>query len=244
MVDRNFAERIVTQLRYSNICEGKFIRRLNRFLAEVMVDGKETICHVKNTGRLKELLTGEALVYLEKNDDPMRKTGYSLIAVKKDKRIVNIDSQAPNKVLYEALTKGKISLKGFENITYIKQESTYGASRFDFYIENADRKAFIEVKGVTLEESGTAKFPDAPTLRGVKHIYELAGAKKHGFDAYIIFIVQMNNIKYFTPNDATHKEFGDALRFAGKNGVGILAYECDVKPDLIEFNGKKCEILL
>lgn len=234
----------MAKLRYSNICEGKFIRRQNRFLAEVLVDGKETICHVKNTGRLKELLTKEAVVYLEKNDDPMRKTGYSLISVKKDNRIVNIDSQSPNKVLYEALTTGKISITGFENIDYIKQESTYGASRFDFYIESMNNKAYIEVKGVTLEENGIAKFPDAPTLRGVKHIYELADAKKYGFDAYIIFIIQMNNIKYFTPNDATHKEFGEALRFAEQNGVVIRAFECDVSPDRIELNGKQCKIIL
>lgn len=234
----------MTQLRYSNIYEGKFIRRQNRFLAEVLVDGKETICHVKNTGRLKELLTKDALVYLEKNNNSLRKTGYSIISVKKDNHVINIDSQAPNKVLYEALINRKINLPGLENITYIKQESTYGTSRFDFYIESMNNKAYIEVKGVTLLDDGAAKFPDAPTLRGVRHIYELVDAKKEGFNAYIIFIIQMNSIKYFTPNDETHKEFGDALRYAKLNGVEIMAYECDVSPDCIELNGKQCEILL
>jgi len=234
----------VKQLLYSNIYEGKFIKRLNRFIAEVMVDGKKTICHVKNTGRLKELLTEEAIVYLEKSNNPMRKTGYSLISVQKDNRIVNIDSQAPNKVLYEALTNREINLPGFDNITCIKQESTYGSSRFDFYLESKNRKAYIEVKGVTLEDKGVAKFPDAPTIRGVKHIYELVDAKKNGFDAYVVFIIQMNNINSFTPNDETHKELGEALRFAKHSGVKIMAYECDVSPDCIKFNGKQCGILL
>jgi len=234
----------VTQLRYPNICEGKFIRRINRFLAEVLIDGRKTMCHVKNTGRLKELLTDGAVVYLEKSSDPMRKTGYSLISVKKGSRIVNIDSQAPNKVFCEGMVEGKIKLPGFDQVSCIKQESTYGTSRFDFYIENGSRKAYVEVKGVTLETEGIAKFPDAPTQRGVKHIYELTDAKKSGFDAYIVFIIQMNNIKYFTPNDATHREFGEALRFAAENGVGVIALECDVWPDCIELNGKECAVLL
>ncbi len=234
----------MTQLRYSDICEGTFIRRKNRFIAEVMVDGRETVCHVKNTGRLKELLTKDATVYLEKSSNPKRKTGLSLISVEKDGRIVNIDSQVPNKVLYEALTGGKIKLPGFENITFLKQEYTYRSSRFDFYIESMNRMAYIEVKGVTLLDNGVAKFPDAPTIRGVKHIYELMNAKKEGFDAFVIFIVQMSDTRYFAPNDGTHKEFGDALRLAKRNGVEIHAYECDTGPDFIEFNGRQCDVLL
>lgn len=235
---------MVVKLHYNSICKGEFIRRPNRFIAEVLINEQKTICHVKNTGRLKELLTNSALVYLEKSTNPKRKTGYSLIAVKKEERIVNIDSQAPNKILHEALLNGRIKLSKYENISYIKSESPYGASRFDFYIESSNNKAYIEVKGVTLEEKGLAKFPDAPTLRGVKHIYELVNAKKAGFDAFIVFIVQMNNIKYFTPNDKTHKEFGEALRFAKNKGVEILAYECDVSPEHVETNGKQCEIFL
>ncbi|AGC67051.1 sugar fermentation stimulation protein [Thermoclostridium stercorarium subsp. stercorarium DSM 8532] len=234
----------MAELQYSNICEGKFIKRLNRFSAEVMIEGKKTICHVKNTGRLKELLIEGATVYLEKSGNSMRKTGYSLISVKKGKSIVNIDSQAPNAVFYEALAEKKLILPGFDEIGQIKRESTYGASRFDFYIENTVRKAYIEVKGVTLENDGIAKFPDAPTLRGVKHVYELVKAKEAGFDAYIIFIIQMNNIRYFTPNDETHLEFGEALRYAKKNGVCVKAFECDVKPDFIEINGRECRVLL
>jgi len=245
MILNLFPERIVKQLRYSNICEGKFIKRHNRFLAEVYIDSTKTMCHVKNTGRLKELLTEGAVVYLEKSRDPMRKTAYSLISVQKGNRIVNIDSQAPNKVFYEALVNGKLNLPGFDEITYIKQESTYGSSRFDFYIENKSKsKAYIEVKGVTLETDGIVKFPDAPTVRGVRHIYELAEAIKSGFDAYIVFIIQMNNIRYFTPNDDTHREFGEALRYAEKNGVKVLAFECDVWPDRLELNGRQCPVLL
>lgn len=232
------------QLHYSNICTGEFVKRQNRFIAEVLINGHKTICHVKNTGRLKELLTKEALVYLEKSNNPERKTGYSLISVKKENRIINIDSQAPNKVFYEGVINRRINIPGFENIIHIKHESTYGSSRFDFYMEGVNKNAYVEVKGVTLEENGVAKFPDAPTLRGVKHIYELVNAKESGFDAFIVFIIQMNNIKCFTPNDDTHKEFGEALRFAKNKGVEILAYECDVGSDFIELNGKQCEVIL
>lgn len=234
----------MTRLRYSNICEGKFVKRLNRFVAEVLIDERKKICHVKNTGRLGELLTEGALVYLEKSSDPARKTGYSLISVKKGNRIVNIDSQAPNKVFYEALINKRISLPGLNGLKYIKKESSYGTSRFDFYAEDGEHKAYIEVKGVTLENDGVSKFPDAPTLRGVRHVYELADAKKSGFNAYIVFIVQMKDIRYFTPNDSTHREFGEALRFAHRNGVDIMAFECDVGPDWIECNGRSCEIIL
>jgi sugar fermentation stimulation protein A len=209
-----------------------------------LIDGEKTICHVRNTGRLKELLTEKALVYLEKSSNPKRKTSCSLISVKKGNQIINIDSQIPNKVFHEALSSGRILLPGVEKINHIKSESRYGSSRFDFYIESGNTKAYIEIKGVTLEENGVVRFPDAPTTRGVKHIYELVNAKKDGFNAYIVFIIQMNNVKYFTPNDKTHKEFGDVLRYAKSQGVAILAYKSDVTPDSIELNGKRCKVIL
>lgn len=229
---------------YSDITTGKFINRINRFVAEVLIDGHVELCHVKNTGRCRELFTEQAEVYLERSLNPARKTAFSIIGVKKGKNVVNIDSLAPNKVLYEALTKRDIILPGFEEITLLKPEKSYGHSRFDFYAESGKRKAYIEVKGVTLEEDGVAKFPDAPTLRGVRHITELVEAKKDGYDAFAVFIVQMSGVKYFTVNDRTHKEFGDTLRFAGENGVYVLAYECDVTADSIKLNGKKVKVNL
>ncbi|NLN65551.1 MAG: DNA/RNA nuclease SfsA [Clostridiaceae bacterium] len=231
-------------MEYKNICKAEFISRPNRFIAELLIQGQRTNCHVKNTGRCKELLTSKAVVYVERNMNPERKTPCSLIAVRKGERIVNIDSQAPNKVFYEALLDRKIKLPGFEEITYVKAEKTYKRSRFDFYVESHEKKAFIEVKGVTLEENGVAKFPDAPTVRGVKHILELVQARREGYYASIVFIIQMNRIQYFTPNDETHGEFGEALRLAAKEGVNILAYECDVTPCTIDVNGKECPIVL
>ena len=231
-------------MKYDNVCRAEFITRPNRFIAEVLLDGRVMRCHVKNTGRCKELLVEKAAVYLQQHSDPSRKTACSLIAVEKGERIVNIDSQAPNKVVHEALLNGKIQLPGFEDITFIKPEKTYGDSRFDFYIESGKGKAFIEVKGATLEEDGVAKFPDAPTDRGVKHLMELIKTRKEGYSAFVVFVIQMKDVRYFAPNDRTHREFGDALRLADKNGVTILAYECDVAPDEIIINGKSCSIVL
>lgn len=231
-------------MKYENICRAEFIDRPNRFIAEVLLNGRVIRCHVKNTGRCKELLLENAAVYLQQSSDPCRKTACSLISVQKGERIVNIDSQAPNKIFHEALLNHNVQLPGFEEITFIKPEKTYGDSRFDFYIESGKNKAFLEVKGVTLEEEGVAKFPDAPTERGVKHLMELIKARKKGYSAFIVFIIQMKEIRYFTPNDRTHKEFGDTLRLAEKHGVKILAYECDVTPDTIEVNGKSCSIVL
>lgn len=231
-------------MNYENICRAEFIARPNRFVADVLQNGRIIRCHVKNTGRCKELLLEKAVVYLQQSSDISRKTSCSLIAVQKGERIVNIDSQAPNKVFHEALLSGKIQLPGFEEIAFIKPEKAFGDSRFDFYIESGKNKAFIEVKGVTLEEEGVAKFPDAPTERGVKHLMELIKATEKGYAAFIVFIIQMKDIRYFTPNDRTHKEFGDALRLAEEKGVRILAYECDVMPDNIEVNGKPCSIVL
>ena len=216
-------------MKYKNIIKAKFINRPNRFISYVSIDGKTEAAHVKNTGRCKELLIPNTNVYLEIAENPDRKTKYDLITVEKNNTLVNIDSQAPNKIIEEWLKKGKI----FSKKAVIKREFTYKKSRFDFYVEDGKRKAFIEVKGVTLERDGIAYFPDAPTERGVKHIQELQSSLKEGFEAYIIFVIQMKNVKELRPNDVTHKAFGDALRKASKAGVKILALDCIIKPDSI-----------
>lgn len=212
-------------MKYKNVITGKFKSRPNRFIAMVEIDGKIEKCHVKNTGRCKELLLSDAEVYLEKGDNPNRKTAYDLVGVKKGERMINMDSQAPNKAVKEWLEKEVY----FKHITYLKPECKYGNSRIDFYLETAEgRKIFIEVKGVTLEENGIARFPDAPTERGIKHIQELQETVTDGYEAYILFVIQMKEILHFEPNDRTHKAFGDALREAAEHGVGVLAYECVV----------------
>ena len=193
---------------YDNIVKGKFISRPNRFIANVEIMGKKEVVHVKNTGRCKELLTAGATVFCEKSNNPNRKTQYDLISVYKGERLINMDSQAPNKVFYEYLQSGKC----YKDLTYIKGEYTYGDSRIDFYCESEKEKFLIEVKGVTLENDGVVMFPDAPTLRGIKHIDELIKAKENGYRTAVAFVIQMDNIKYFTPNKATHKDFADALK--------------------------------
>jgi sugar fermentation stimulation protein A len=219
-------------MNYNKVVKAKFVERPNRFIAFCDIDGKIEKVHVKNTGRCKELLTDEAVVYLEESDNPNRKTKYSLIAVEKGNRLINMDSQVPNKVVYEGLVNKKIVLPGIdEEITFIKPEKTYNNSRFDIYLETKSKKVFIEVKGVTLEEDNIVKFPDAKTERGVKHINELIEAKKDGYECYILFLIQMNNVLYFTPNNEMHKDLGDALINARNNGVGVLAYD-----SLVEFN--------
>ncbi len=194
--------------------------------------------HVKNTGRCKELLVPNAKVYLFVSDNPNRKTKYDLIAVEKvtGNRIllVNMDSQVPNDVVSEWLEKGEL----FSQSAITKREVKFGSSRFDFYIEVGDRKAFVEVKGVTLENDGVVSFPDAPTERGVKHINELISCIEQGFEAYIIFVVQMNGISRFEPNAEHHKEFADTLNLAIEKGVNVLVYDCLVTPDSIELNNK------
>lgn len=217
-------------MKYENILEGKFIERPNRFIAYIEINGKIEVCHVKNTGRCKELLIPGVTVFVQENDNPKRKTKFSLIGVIKDKRIINIDSQVPNKAVHEWILKGNL----FKDVTLIKPETTYKKSRFDFYIETKEKKIFIEVKGVTLEENNVVRFPDAPTERGIKHINELCECIKEGYEAYIIFVIQMKDVLYFEPNDETHKEFGDALRQAKKLGVNIVAVDCKVTKDSIE----------
>lgn len=229
---------------YENMIKATFLKRPNRFIAHCMVNGKEEKVHVKNTGKCKELLVPGCTVYLQEHDNPNRKTKYSLINVIKDERLINMDSQVPNKVAYEALVNKKILLPGLdEDITFIKGEKTYKSSRFDIYIETENKKAFVEVKGVTLEEDGVVLFPDAKTDRGVKHINELVEAKKDGYESYILFIIQMKGVKYFTPNIKMHKEFADALKNAKLNGVNIIAYDCDVDYNYISIN-KKVNVIL
>lgn len=217
-------------MRYENICEGRFVSRPNRFVAQVEIDGEIHTVHVKNTGRCKELLVENATVFLEKSQNPNRKTQFDLVAVEKNGRLINMDSQAPNKAVEEFFKAGKI----FSDLETLKPETVYKNSRFDFYGVHGETEFFAEVKGVTLEENGVVMFPDAPTLRGVKHLEELSNAVKSGFEGYIIFVVQMKDVKYFTPNTATHPEFATALKNAQKEGVKILCYDCDVTPDSME----------
>ena len=214
-------------MKYLNIVKAKFICRPNRFIAFVEINGKKEVVHVKNTGRCKELLLPNSYVFLSVADNPERKTKYDLITVDKCSNLVNIDSQAPNAAVEEWLKKGKL----FSKKAAIKREFTYGKSRFDFYVEDGKRKAFIEVKGVTLEKEGIAYFPDAPTERGIKHIQELEASLKDGYEAIILFVIQMKKITEFRPNDETHKAFGDALRKAKKSGVKVLAFDCLITPD-------------
>ncbi len=214
-------------MKYSKIVEGRFVSRPNRFIAYVEIDGKEEICHVKNTGRCKELLTPGARVFLEESQNPERKTKYDLVAVYKGEMLVNIDSQAPNKVFYE-WTESYFGKEAF-----IRPETKYKNSRFDCYIEVGNRKIFVEVKGVTLESNGVASFPDAPTERGIKHIEELIDAIDNEYEAYIFFVVQMKGIRYFTPNYKTHRAFGEALKKAEEKGVNIVCVDCIVTPDTL-----------
>ncbi|MBR6558256.1 MAG: DNA/RNA nuclease SfsA [Clostridia bacterium] len=214
-------------MKYSNITEGTFISRPNRFIAYVNINGVTETCHVKNTGRCKELLIPGVKVILEVSDNPSRKTKYDLIAVYKGDILINIDSQAPNKVFYEWVKGSGL----FGTDIYVKPECKYKNSRFDFYIKSGDRRIFVEVKGVTLEKDGVLLFPDAPTERGVKHLNELIDAKQNGYEAYVFFIIQTEKCLYFSPNRETHPEFADALRLAVKNGVTGVALTCSVGND-------------
>lgn len=211
---------------YNSIVKGKFISRPNRFIAYAEINGKEEICHVKNTGRCRELLIPGADIILEKSDNPNRKTKFDLVSVYKNGRLINMDSQAPNKIAAELLPKL------FPHYI-IKSEQKYKNSRFDFYMESENTKAFVEVKGVTLEKDNIVMFPDAPTERGIKHINELIYAVENSYDAYILFIIQLNGVKYLTPNYKTHHEFGETLKLAEQKGVKILAYDCIVKENEI-----------
>ena len=230
-------------MRYEKICRGKFISRPNRFIAEVETGGCVRRAHVKNTGRCRELLVAGADLIMEDFRGRMgkRKLEYSLIDVTKETArgpiLINIDSQAPNKVVGEALRSGKLRIGGMGKVKAVKSEYVYGASRLDFYVKDeTGREALVEVKGVTLEEDGTAMFPDAPTERGVKHIRELMGAASSGYVACVIFVIQMKGIDFFRPNDRTHAEFGEVLREAQKAGVEVLAYDCIVGEDSLRLD--------
>ena len=219
-------------MKYREIVQGIFLERPNRFIAYVELMGKRERVHVKNTGRCKELLLPGACVYLEKSENPERSTAFDLVAVKKGERIVNMDSQAPNKVVGEWLSTKAF----FPDLTYVRPETVYGNSRFDFYMETEKEKIFMEVKGVTLEEDGVVRFPDAPSERAVKHVEELIAAKRDGYRVFVMFVIQMEGVRYFTPNRNTHPEFADALCKAAEAGVEILAYDCKVTPDSLTLN--------
>lgn len=218
-------------MKYSNIHEGIFIKRLNRFIAEVKINNQIEKVHVKNTGRCQELFIEGVVCYLEKSDNPNRKTGYSLIAIYKDKALINIDSQVPNQVIYDSLLEGKII---GQIPTFLKREQTYGHSRFDMYYETESDKGYIEVKGVTLEVNGVAMFPDAPTTRGSKHVRELTKGLKEGYKNYIVLLIQMSNIEYFTPNTIRDPDFSKALSEAVQAGVILKCYTSTIKKDCIE----------
>lgn len=215
-------------MKYESVVSGRFLARPNRFIAHVEVDGQEETVHVKNTGRCKELLRPDAVVYLQDwgTEHPKRKTRYDLIAVEKGDLLINMDAQAPNKVFAEWAQDGQF----VEGLTLLRPEVKWGKSRFDFYWEAGARRGFVEVKGVTLEENGHARFPDAPTERGVKHLGELVQLTREGYEAAVCFVLQMEDMTAFSPNDETHPAFGAALRRAAQSGVRIIATECHVTP--------------
>ncbi|PKM85105.1 MAG: DNA/RNA nuclease SfsA [Firmicutes bacterium HGW-Firmicutes-11] len=224
-------------MKYETIVPGKFVSRPNRFIAIVSVDGTETEAHIKNTGRFKELLIPGAAIYLEdhqmQNKNTGRRTRYSLISVEKENRLVNIDSSASNLLVKESLLEGSLLLPGVSlPLRSLRPESVFYSSRFDFYfVDREGKTGFLEVKTVTLEEDDVARFPDAPTLRGIRHLEELVKAKAHGHHAILLFVIQTGRIHGFEPNDATHRAFGDALRKAKEAGITIEAIQCQVDPD-------------
>ena len=224
---------------YENIREARFLSRPNRFVANIEIHGRTEVCHVKNTGRCRELLLPGAEIYVQEWNSSHRKTKFDLIAVRKGKRLINVDSQAPNKVFSEWVQDG-----GFlSGVTAVKPEVRVGSSRLDFCIEAEGRKIFAEIKGVTLEQNGVVLFPDAPTQRGVKHLEELMECVRQGYEAYAVFIIQMEQVKYFTPNRGMHAAFADTLREASAFGVKVLALDCRVEPNLLAV-GNSVEVRL
>ena len=218
-------------MEYGKMVPGVFLARPNRFIAHVQIDGREEVCHVKNTGRCRELLPPGAEVWCQESDNPARKTKYDLITVKKGDRLINMDSQAPNTAAREWLLAG-----GLGEISELRPETVHGDSRFDFSFMKDGKRCFLEVKGVTLENDGVCAFPDAPTERGTKHLRGLARATEEGFGAYVLFVVQMENVRYLHPNDATDPAFGKTLREAAEAGVKILAMDCRVTPGSMALN--------
>ena len=216
-------------MQYENMVPGVFLARPNRFIAHVEIDGQMEICHVKNTGRCRELLTPGAQVWCQRSGNPNRKTKYDLITVKKGDRLINMDSQAPNVAAKEWLLSG-----GLGEISDLKAEYTHGDSRFDFSFLMEGKRCFLEVKGVTLEDDGVCAFPDAPTERGVKHLKGLTQAAKDGYGAFVLFVIQMADVKYLRPHDERDPAFGAALREAAENGVTVMAMDCGVTEDTMQ----------
>ena len=216
-------------MHYSNMVPGIFLSRPNRFLAHVQIGGETQVVHVKNTGRCRELLPPGAQVWCQHSDNPARKTAYDLITVKKGDRLINMDSQAPNRAAGEWLQKG-----GLGEISDLRPEFSHGDSRYDFCFFKDGKQCFLEVKGVTLENEGICAFPDAPTQRGAKHLRGLTRAAREGFGAYVLFVIQMGDVQYLHPNDDTDPEFGSALREAAANSVTVLAVDCHVTEDTME----------
>ena len=216
-------------MRYQKMVKGSFLRRVNRFVAHVEIDGREEICHVKNTGRCRELLRPGAEVWCAVSDNPSRKTKYDLITVRKGRYLINMDSQAPNQAVRAWLEAG-----GLGPVELVKPEQKFGTSRFDFYLEQKGKGMYLEVKGVTLEDDGVCRFPDAPTERGARHLRELIAAREAGFEAAVLFVIQMQPVKWLEPNDGTDPKFGQALREAYAAGVQVLAVDCAVTEDTME----------
>lgn len=228
-------------MKYTSVKTAQFIKRPNRFIAHVMLDNREEIVHVKNTGRCREILKEGASVILEESGNTNRKTKYSLIAGYKEEVLINIDSQVPNAVVYEAILENKV--KELQEVVKLSREVVYGNSRFDLSFETNEHKGFIEVKGVTLETEGVAMFPDAPTDRGRKHVYEMIKAVEEGYEGYLFFLIQMKGVSYFTPFELRDPKFSEALRLASTKGVKILAYDAIVHEDEIRI-GEPVEIRL
>lgn len=226
-------------MRYDNIRKARFIDRPNRFIAHVELEGVTEVCHVKNTGRCRELLRPGAVVYLQENASPARKTRFDLIAVDKNGLLINMDSQAPNRAFAEWAAAGNF----WPDLTLLRPETVFGGSRLDFYLEAEGRRAFVEVKGVTLERDGLALFPDAPTERGLKHAGELMKCVAAGYEAYIFFVIQMKGVRRFTPNFETDPAFGSRLRQAAEAGVGIMARDCLVTPESMDID-RPVEVIL
>ncbi len=217
-------------MKYYSVKKGIFLERPNRFIAHVEIEGKREVCHVKNTGRCRELLLPGVTVYMEEAASSQRKTKYDLIAVEKGKRLINMDSQAPNKVFAEWAKAGHFA----GELDGIWPEYSFGGSRLDFRLDTKEGRHLVEVKGVTLEREDRVYFPDAPTERGVRHVEELIRALEEGYRATVFFVIQMGEVKSFSPNDVTHPAFGDALRRAEKAGVAIRAFDCRVTWESLE----------
>lgn len=225
-------------MRYDHIREGRFLSRPNRFIAHVEVDGKVEVCHVKNTGRCRELLIPGTTVWIDESDNPNRKTRFDLIAVDRGGMMVNMDSQAPNRLFAEWAKEGHLG-----TLDEIKAECRFGESRFDFRLRQGEQLTYVEVKGCTLEVAGEALFPDAPTERGVRHIRELMAAKAAGHRAILFIVIQMQGAKVFRPNRATHPAFADALQEAQAAGVEIMAWDCVVSPETVRID-QPIEVLI